>query len=629
MAVAQASNVGPLLQGGTVAATPSLGATAAAPAVAAPKTTLTPAQTAPAAPSTNLSGTYANVNGTIYNKSTGQAYSTPAQFFAASGQTGFGGLTFDTTWKPATPAPVASAAPASTGSLSGIINPVGSNNAPLNASQPATPAPAAATTPPVTGAAPLTNPTQPYTPPNNGTTGVSLGGTIGDLINSAQPSASYQAAQASLTAINQQIQQLQNQYAQEYPQMSQNGNTTLALGDQAVIQQTYNGKLAALTQQAQEQSNILAAATGQQQAEQNALTSAGNLNPNLVTTPGQSITSASAPPGNATSAGTQSLSQLVTTTPSPSNSSVTQYGVPMNSTVAGYTPGQQFSTPAQLATYLNLAAPGTNATASNVFSLLAQPQGSSIVGGNSALNPISQISSLASQVVGGTMSYTDALNAGGSTPGFASALQAAITSQNPGFNFNTAQGSASAQQSNAQVGGTAAVTAGQQAYIQSYPAVQQLNQALNNITTLGNMTVQNAAGNNVNPFSLAPANATLAQVKTLLSNAGQVTFNSNMAALQGAIEALYAASGGSTPTNITNQINAMADGSLSVSGLQSLLAAAQQEGAGKLANAQATASAEYAQSQGGTGNGGTPGTASAGGYTYTQNAQGQWVVSGS
>ena len=69
----------------------------------------------------------------------------------------------------------------------------------------------------------------------------------------------------------------------------------------------------------------------------------------------------------------------------------------------------------------------------------------------------------------------------------------------------------------------------------------------------GSMTVQNAQGNNVNPFTFAPANDTLAQAKTLLSDSGQVTFNSNIANLKNSIEGIYASNGGSTPTDISNQ----------------------------------------------------------------------------
>lgn len=55
----------------------------------------------PAVPAhTNLTGTYANVNGTIYNKQTGQAFSTPDQFFKEAGVNSWDGLKFDTAWRP-------------------------------------------------------------------------------------------------------------------------------------------------------------------------------------------------------------------------------------------------------------------------------------------------------------------------------------------------------------------------------------------------------------------------------------------------------------------------------------------------------------------------------------------------
>jgi len=51
----------------------------------------------------DLSSTFANVSGTIYNKNTDVGYATPKDFFAASGVTTFTGITFDTSWTPGTP----------------------------------------------------------------------------------------------------------------------------------------------------------------------------------------------------------------------------------------------------------------------------------------------------------------------------------------------------------------------------------------------------------------------------------------------------------------------------------------------------------------------------------------------
>jgi len=50
----------------------------------------------------DLSNQYANVNGTIYNKNTGQGYSDPSSFFKDSGVSSFNNLKFDTNWTPPT-----------------------------------------------------------------------------------------------------------------------------------------------------------------------------------------------------------------------------------------------------------------------------------------------------------------------------------------------------------------------------------------------------------------------------------------------------------------------------------------------------------------------------------------------
>lgn len=223
-------------------------------------------------------------------------------------------------------------------------------------------------------------------------------------------------------------------------------------------------------------------------------------------------------------------------------------------------------------------------------------------GGNVTLSgqPATDTSSLATAVANGSIDYNTAFTQLSNAYGGAVANQllGTIQKNDPSFNVNTSIGQGSAAQSNANTAGTAQQQAALSAYVQSYPAVQTLNQNLNNITSLGNMTVQNAAGNNINPFAAAPANATLASIKTGLSNTGQVTFNSNITALQQAIQALYAGSGGNTPAGVQTAIGQMADGSLSVSGLQALLTAAESEGSAKLANATSTATSEYQLTQG-------------------------------
>lgn len=175
----------------------------------------------------------------------------------------------------------------------------------------------------------------------------------------------------------------------------------------------------------------------------------------------------------------------------------------------------------------------------------------------------------------------------------------------PGFDTVASDANASVKGSNIQTSGTAGTKAAADAYAQSYPAVVTLNQALNNVNSAGNMTVKNAQGADVNPLSLAPANTAISKVRSLLSDAGQVTFNSNIANLQAAIRNIYSSNGGSTPSGIESQIGQMADGSLSVKGLQALITAAQAEGEARLGNAKDTATTEYMKISGGNAGGGS------------------------
>lgn len=100
----------PQLQGGSAPLQGNLSPTvltAPAPAVA-PETAPTAPIKPKAVPTVNdLSGRFANVNGTIYDKGTGQGYSDPASFFQASGVNSFNNLKLDTAWTPQTQQPQA------------------------------------------------------------------------------------------------------------------------------------------------------------------------------------------------------------------------------------------------------------------------------------------------------------------------------------------------------------------------------------------------------------------------------------------------------------------------------------------------------------------------------------------
>lgn len=75
-------------------------APAPAPSRTATRSTVRPAA-APVQPAgTDLSSRYANVGGTIYDMQSGQAFSTPQQFFQSSGVNSFNGVQFNTQWQP-------------------------------------------------------------------------------------------------------------------------------------------------------------------------------------------------------------------------------------------------------------------------------------------------------------------------------------------------------------------------------------------------------------------------------------------------------------------------------------------------------------------------------------------------
>ena len=519
----------------------------------------------------DLSSKYANVDGTIYDKNTGTAFSNPQDFYKASGTNTFNNTKFDTSWKPVSNQPPS------------MMNTATQNLTPAIPAPP-TPAPA-----PATGN---------YTPPNQGTTGVSQGGIIGNLLNQGNG----QQSQAVTDATNA-LKTDEQQQASQIAAYGGVGDSNLALGRTGLVNQLYASKIAA------DQAAVQNALTSQGQ-QIGATESAGGLNAPIVNPQTQGLVS---PSQNATTNSTTSGGSLASMIGTRTNATgQTEY---YNASAPGQ-PG--FATPQALADFVNQQMPGSNATAANVFGLLQSQNGQAVQPNNPYYQTLQTAASLlASNQVSAANDIMGSMT---------SAVKAQVyqLAKAQGYNANTAAGEAAAQQSNTATAGTAAVNAGLAAYTNAYPAVQQLNQALNNISTAGGMTVQNAQGNNVNPFTFAPANDTLAQAKTLLSDSGQVTFNSNIANLKNSIEGIYASNGGSTPTDISNQINQMADGSLSISGLQALIAAAQQEGQGRLTNAKATAQSEYQQTQGSTTSQFTNGQTSADGSLIYQN--GQWQV---
>lgn len=182
------------------------------------------------------------------------------------------------------------------------------------------------------------------------------------------------------------------------------------------------------------------------------------------------------------------------------------------------------------------------------------------------------------------------------------ALNAQVTSMaqqnNPGYNANTAAGQASAQQSNAQIGGTAAVNAGNSLYQSANPEYQTLKQTtLPNIENFGQLLTQGAGG--VNPFDIKFLNGTLAEFKRQLSNSQQAQFDATFQQLQKNISTLAASGGVQTPTANVLQSGATLDPNMKMSTLQNTLQRIAQEGNIYLTNQGNLSNTALNQAQGG------------------------------
>lgn len=542
MAVTQTSNVGGLLQGtGSGATLSPVGVQAKSPTstVTPPSNTLPSSQVA--APKVNdLSGSYANVNGTIYNKGTGQAYSTPEQFYSASGVNSFNNLKFDTSWTPPTVS-------------GGLLQSPGSTLSPTS-NAPTAPVTSGPQTTSATTSNPVGTGTTAYTPPNQGTTGVSQGGIIGNLIGAGNGQTSQAVTDATnKLAADQKAQQNRLTAASE-----DSGDMSLALGREGQITQNTGGILTADQQAVQ---NALTA-QGQQIG---ATTSAGQLNAPITGVQPGTITIQPSQTNGATTSGAASLNSLIGQRPSTTSPGVTEF---YNTQT-----GQGFSTPAALSAFVNQQNPNANTTPDSVFQYIqangnANTGNGTIAGGNSSLNPVANIPSIAQQVVNGTLSYQDALSQGGSVANFSGALNQAITQLQPGFNFNTAQGSSAAQQTTSQQQQQT-----QAAYQSAEQQASNLGSQLNNlISTFG-----------LNPTNITAVNAGIQTIAKNTSSPQYQALSNYLADLAGVWSPVFSAAGDSTDaTRFTaaNMINSLASGSSIQSVLATLQAAAQAKIAG-------------------------------------------------
>jgi hypothetical protein len=317
---------------------------------------------------TDLSSQYANVNGTIYNKSTGDAYSTPQQFFSASGQNSFNNLKFDTSWTPPTSTLAGLQMPGTGAAALPPAGSTGGGSLGTSAAAPAAPAtPASSSTPAPVVPTPASAATQleTYTDPTN-------------PIN-AQLLAAEQAQQAQQAKVQSDIQAAGTQTA----------DSNFVTGEQQAIQNTGN---IAGEQLSQNVSNLEA----QQANEINATSAqAPFINPTAVAGAGGG--SALITPSGQTVATTSGLTQNLVGAPTAVNPSTGLIGAgATGSGLLGSSSTPTSTAPANVSSAVSsvLTSLGANDPASNSFITSAVQQALANDG-----NPPTSLTSQQAQVV--------------------------------------------------------------------------------------------------------------------------------------------------------------------------------------------------------------------------------------
>lgn len=244
-------------------------------------------------------------------------------------------------------------------------------------------------------------------------------------------------------------------------------------------------------------------------------------------------------------------------------------------------------------------------------------------GGGGALNPINNVQSLAQQVINGQISPSQAYAMGGSVQNWQGLLNSEIQKQKPGFNTAQAEGNYSARQSNTQTQGTAPIQAGASGFGQATQDTNNLKLQVNNVESLGNLLVSTGAGQNINPLQFAPANQLVNDFKTSLSTEGQIRFNSSLAAFAGVASQLLANSSGQIPTDVSNNIAKIANGTITMGALRGLVDQARLEGHTKLGN-QVSQLIDYQSQLNGGQPKNLPGTMSANGQNYVLSQDGTY-----
>lgn len=197
---------------------------------------------------------------------------------------------------------------------------------------------------------------------------------------------------------------------------------------------------------------------------------------------------------------------------------------------------------------------------------------------------------------------------------------------NPNFNYNAAVGAGNAQTSNVQTGGTAATTANQGVYNNALSSLTNYQNMAANIKSFGTQLQSNMTTAGINPTASQWANKTLNDLQSQFSSAGYSVFNANIQGLQARVSDLL--NTGEIPSSATAGAQAIVNGNITLGAMTATLNQINNEASAIVSNQQSIANKAFTNIQRGaravTSGGGN--TVTAGGISFTKNAQGEWVT---
>lgn len=235
-----------------------------------------------------------------------------------------------------------------------------------------------------------------------------------------------------------------------------------------------------------------------------------------------------------------------------------------------------------LGTAAGLASPNLGAYGQGYYNPLTG-QNTDTNGGGS-LNPVNNIQSIAKQVVSGQISPSQAASLGGNVPNFEGALNQEILKMNPGYNAASSEGQFQARQANTVTSGTAGTNAYAGVYGQFLPQYYAVKQDVDNVDSLGQLLLNTASAGGINPFDLKYANNSLSWLRNNISSEKQIAFNAALSDFAGAASKLLASGSGQIPTDVSGNIQKIADGSISLGALNAMVQQAKLAGNAKLQN---------------------------------------------